>query len=382
MPPLIVHVIYYLGVGGMENGLVNLINKMPTGSYRHAIICLTEHTEFANRISRDDVDIYALHMKKGKDLSIYPKLYKLLRKLQPDIIHTRNLAALEAHLPAFLAGVPGRVHGEHGRDVFDLHGVNWKYNLLRKLMRFLVHHYIAVSHDLAAWLRDTVRVPAQRVTQIYNGVDTQKFLPRTTTRIGYGPDTFADDNNIVIGTVGRMAEVKDQLTLARAFVRLVEMLPAQRDHLRLMMIGDGPLKDQVAEILNNADVSQQVWLPGERDDIPQLLQMMDIFVLPSLGEGISNTILEAMSTGLPVVATAVGGNSELVDDGTTGRLVPAGQADQMAQAIRRYIEQPDIRREHGKAGREKVETKFSISSMVEGYRSVYDDLMQARARPG
>jgi len=157
-PPLIVHVIYRLGVGGLENGLVNLINGIPFDRYRHAIICLEGYTEFRSRIKRDDVDVFALHKREGHDLLLYFRLFRLLRQLNPDIIHTRNLSALEAQLIAIVAGIKKRIHGEHGRDVTDLKGENVKYNLLRKMIYPFVGQFITVSKDLESWLVNRLRV--------------------------------------------------------------------------------------------------------------------------------------------------------------------------------------------------------------------------------
>src|SRR3569832_781592 len=118
--PLIAHVFFLLAVGGLENGLVILINRTP--QYRHAIICLTEYTDLHRRIRHAAVSLHALHKREGHDYGVLLRLWRLLRALRPGVVHSRNLAALEAQLPALLAGVPGRVHGEHGRDVHDLDG--------------------------------------------------------------------------------------------------------------------------------------------------------------------------------------------------------------------------------------------------------------------
>lgn len=376
-PPLIAHLIYALGVGGLENGLVNLINHMPKNRYRHTIICLTDYTDFKQRITRDDVDVYALYMRKGKDFSVYMRLIRLLRQLKPTVIHTRNLSAIEGQVSAFIAGVPCRVHGEHGRDVFDLHGNSWKYNILRRLMRKIICQYTCVSKDLKQWLENVIHVSPQRITQIYNGVDIRCFTPRKGERSATGPTGFLTDNCIVIGTVGRMAEVKDQITLVRAFISLAEQLPEMQPRLRLVIIGEGVLRERAQSMLRDAGMENMAWLPGERNDIPEILRSLDIFVLPSLGEGISNTILEAMSTGLPVVATAVGGNAELVDENKTGYLVPPGNPDKMVAALKSYINYPDLITAHGHAGRKKVESDFSIENMVQGYMDVYDAVIRS-----
>ena len=169
-PPLIVHVIHHFGVGGLENGIVNLINHMPPERYRHAIICLTGYSEFHKRLNQP-VELVALNKRAGHDIGLYGRLFRELRRLKPAIVHTRNLSALEGQVVAAAAGISNRVHGEHGRDMFDLQGKNRKYNLLRQAIRPLVKHYIPVSKDLERWLIDTVRVNPAIATQIYNGDD-------------------------------------------------------------------------------------------------------------------------------------------------------------------------------------------------------------------
>jgi sugar transferase (PEP-CTERM/EpsH1 system associated) len=179
--PLVVHVVYRFRVGGLENGLVNWINHMPPDRYRHVIVCLTRSTAFKTRINRQGVPLVELNKAPGQDLRTHQRFWGILRQLRPDIVHTRNLATLEFQVTSALAGVRGRVHGEHGRDVYDLDGTNIKYNILRRAVRAFVRQYIAVSRDLTQWLIDTVGVRSDRVTQIYNGVDMVKFSPRKST---------------------------------------------------------------------------------------------------------------------------------------------------------------------------------------------------------
>lgn len=374
-PPLIVHVVQHFGMGGLENGVVNLLNQMPADRYRHAVVCLDGYTDFRHRLQRNDVQFFALHKQPGHDFGLYGRLFRLLRELRPDILHTRNLSALEGQFVAAAAGVRARVHGEHGRDVFDLYGKNFKYNLLRKFVRPLVHHYIAVSKDLASWLEHTVGADTRRITQIYNGVDSLRFHPRREGRTLIGPDGFMSGNELLIGSVGRMAEVKDYPNLVRAFLRLLELAPEARTRARLVILGEGVARSVCLDLLKQANAEQLAWLPGSRDDIADLMRQFDVFVLPSLGEGISNTILEAMACGLPVVATNVGGNSELVDAGITGTLVPPADPEVMAQALLAYFEDNALVCSHGKAGRAKIEAQFSMEAMVRGYMRVYDAVL-------
>jgi len=378
--PLIVHVIHRFGVGGLENGIVNLINNMPEERYRHAIVCLQGYTDFHKRLQRDNVAIHDMAKRDGHDPGVYLRLFRIFRQLRPAIVHTRNLSAMEAQTVAALAGVPGRVHGEHGRDTYDLHGRNRKYNLLRRGVRPFIGHYIAVSQDLQNWLTSAVGVEQSHISQIYNGVDSVRFHPAQTPRTQLGPPGFADEDSIVIGSVGRMAAVKDYPNLTLAFLRLLELAPALRDRLRLVIVGEGESREFCLRLLEKYGAGHLAWLPGERADIPALMAAMDIFVLPSLGEGISNTILEAMATGLPVIATRVGGNPELVQEGVTGRLVPPMDSEALAQALLHYARDADRRHAHGRAAREIIDRQFSIPAMVQGYLSVYDRLPQRKEK--
>jgi len=371
-PPLIAHVIHRLDVGGLENGVVNLINGISVNQYQHAIIAMTECTDFSSRVSNPNVSLHAIHKREGKDLGAYFRLWCLLRQLRPQVVHSRNLSAIESSVVAALAGVPYRVHGEHGRDVHDLDGTNKKYLRLRRFCQYFIQRYIPLSQDLENWLKNIVAVPANKVTQLYNGVDSQKFSPNKSNDSAMSNESFFAENSIVIGTAGRMMTVKDQPNLVRAFIALLELLPEKRNKLRLVLIGDGPLRSDCEKLIHDAGIGNQCWLTGSRDDVPQLLRRLDLFVLPSLAEGISNTILEAMATGLPVVATSVGGNAELVCEGETGRLVAPNDPHAMAKVLAEYISLPAVMQAHGAAGRVRVESKFTMNKMVSGYLAVYD----------
>lgn len=362
--------------GGLENGVVNLVNHMPASAYRHAILAMTEVTEFRQRILRDDVEFISLHKPPGQGVWQYPKLYRIFRRLRPHIVHSRNLSALEAQAPAWAARVPARVHGEHGRDVGDLDGSNVRLQRARRLYRPFVHHYIALSRDLAGYLATKVHVPPDAMTQIYNGVDTSRFQPAAQGPLPITGCPFDPAQHWLAGTVGRMQAVKDQTTLARAFVRALAMAPALRGRLRLVMVGDGPLRAEAQAVLDEAGMADLAWLPGERGDIPDLMRGLHTFVLPSIAEGISNTILEAMASGLPVIATDVGGNADLVDDGRTGIIVPASDVDAMAEQLVALASAPDRARALGQAGRQRVVERFSLQAMVAAYQSVYDQQLR------
>jgi len=372
--PLIVHLIHRLDVGGLENGLINLINHLPPGRYRHAIVCLRDYTDYHLRIERPGVEIISINKRDGKDWGHYLRLFQTLKRLRPLLIHTRNLSGIEGQLLAACAGVRLRVHGEHGRDIDDLHGLSLKYRCLRKLLRPLIGHFIAVSKDLEAWLIGTIGARPQRVTHIGNGVDSLQFHPRLGPPAAIGPAGFLCEDAYVIGSVGRMAEVKDHLSLVQAFVLLIAEHALPRDRLRLLIAGDGPCRQACLDLLRQAGMEELAWLPGTRDDIPQLMRAMDVFVLPSLAEGTSNTILEAMASALPVVATAVGGNPDLVHSGWSGTLVPPRSPAMLADAINDYYRLPALAASHGQRGRRRVLAEYSLIAMADAYLAVYDAL--------
>jgi sugar transferase (PEP-CTERM/EpsH1 system associated) len=369
--PLIAHLVHRFAVGGLENGVVNLINHMPHHRWRHVVIALTEvDPGFSRRILRDDVSCLSLHKPPGQGLWLYPRLWRLLRQLQPAIVHTRNLGALEFQVPAALAGVPGRIHGEHGRDVDDVDGTNRRHIAMRRLYRHFVHQHIALGSELGGYLQHKVGVPAAALHTIYNGVDQARFTPATERQAIEGCP-FSEPGLWLLGTVGRMQTVKAQPVLAQAFVQALQAQPALRQRLRLLMVGGGELQAECQAILQAAGMADLTWLPGERADVPDVMRGLDCFVLPSLAEGISNTILEAMSTALPVLATRVGANAELVAEGRTGHLVPAGDAQALAQGVLRMAADPVAARAMGQAGRQLVEQRFSLQAMVGAYESVY-----------
>ena len=370
--PHVVHVMYRFDTGGLENGVVNLINHMTVDAYRHTIVALSEVTDFRKRILRSDVEFIALRKPPGHGVWQYPKLFLLFRRLKPDIVHSRNLAALEVQAPAWAANVPLRIHGEHGRDVGDFDGSNLTYQRVRRFYRPFVHHYIALSRDLDDYLVQKVHVPHKKITQAYNGVDTVRFHPAPG---GTQPITgcpFDPARHWLVGTVGRMQTVKDQVMLAHAFVQAIALAPKLRSRLRLVMVGEGPLRAQAQAALEAAGVAELAWLPGERGDVADIMRGLHLFALPSLAEGISNTILEAMASGLPVLATDVGGNADLVVVGQTGDIVPSADPRAMAQRLVEFASDPERALVMGRAGRQRVQASFSIQAMVSTYQAVYD----------
>ncbi|MFC5510943.1 TIGR03088 family PEP-CTERM/XrtA system glycosyltransferase [Massilia jejuensis] len=379
--PLVVHLIYRLDFGGLETLLVDCINHMPPERYRHAVVCLTDYTAFADKITRPGVALYALHKPPGLGLGIHARLFKLLRELRPSILHTYNFACAEYAVPAWAAGVPVRIHAEHGRDASDPQGLNRKHNFLRRSLAPWIDRYVPVSHDLARWLNGVVKIPAAKLELIMNGVDTVRYAPQLA--VAETPWTGASGQPgmarpFVVGTVGRLQDVKDQATLIEAFALLCARRGQARDGLRLAIVGDGPLREKLARKAEQAGVADLVWFPGARNDIPELMRSFDVFALSSIAEGTPVTLLEAMACGRPVVATSVGGIPEVVRDGVNGALVAAGNAQALADALAGYVEDTARVASHGAAAREQIERHYSVAAMVGAYTALYDQLCNSK----
>ena len=365
--PLVVHLLHRFDTGGLENGVVNLINHLP--AFRHAVVAVTEITAFKARVTAPGTQFFALNKPPGQGFWLYPRVYQLLRGLRPAVVHTRNLGAMEFQWPAWAARVPLRVHSEHGWDTDDLGGVSRSKQRLRRVYGVGTHRFVALSKAIETYLTGPVGFAPGRVRRICNGVDTQRFAPS-----GVAPPDwpYRRGEHLVIGAVGRMQAVKDPLMLVEAFVRLRELCPADWPRLRLVMLGGGPLLEAAQQRLAGAGALEQAWLPGDRSDVAQLLPQFDVFALTSLAEGISNTVLEAMACGLPVLATAVGGNVELVEDGVTGRLLAPRDGAALVTALREVLGQPERRLAWGRAARQAALEQFSMDRMLAAYARVYE----------
>jgi len=372
--PLIAHVVHRLDFGGLENGLANLLHRLPRERFRHAVVSLTDTSRFQERLP-PEVPVIALHRRSGQDWGLYLKLFRTFRDLGPTLVHTRNLATLEAQIPALAAGVPARVHGEHGRDMHDLDNRSRRYLWMRRLLSPLVHRYTAVSQELTDYVTTDVGINPSRVTRICNGVDTERFAPRSPRPPLPDPSAASRlAGRRLVGSIGRMQAVKDPLNLVEAWIALLQADPSLRDRTGLVMVGDGPLRAEAAARLAAFGLADSVWMPGARSDTPEILAALDLFVLPSLAEGISNTILEAMASGLSVVATDVGGNRELVQPGETGTLVPRADPQALARAIATYLGDDLLRARSGAAARQRAIRDFSLDAMVARYREIYEAL--------
>lgn len=380
MPPQpchIVHLVYRFTTGGLENVVAQLVNQLPADRFRHTVLSVTDiDPVFAQRIDPGRAELIALNKPPGQPFPLYPKAWRLLRQLQPDVVHSCNLAALEFMPVAALAGVPRRVHAEHGMDTAELTGKGSRYLTLRRFYRHFVHEQVAVSDALTDYLRDRVGVSPAHVHHIPNGVDTRAFRPRQPDDPLPADYPFVPGRDWVMGTVGRQVDIKNPLMLVEAFIALCHGGEPGAERLRLAMVGDGPLAADIRQRLQAAGLLDRAWLPGVRGDVALILRALDCFVLPSRSEATSCTLQEAMATGLPIVATDVGGNGALLGHGDCGTLVPADDAPTLAEQIWQQL-LLGIHPPQARAGLNKARQHYALDAVLRRYGALFlgrDDL--------
>jgi sugar transferase (PEP-CTERM/EpsH1 system associated) len=361
------HVMYMLRVAGMELGVTKLVNALDRSRIASSV-CSCQPADQARERLSPDVPLFELGRRDGNDPLLIGRLALLMRRARPDIVHTHAWGTLvEGLIAARLARVPFVVHGEHG--TLDLRP---KTVRVQRWAWGRVDQLLAVSPQLAHKMASEVGFPAERIRTIRNGVNLEKFRPgdRTAARAALG---FRNED-LVIGTVGRLVPVKDQAT----FLDALALLRARDMSFTAVIAGDGPLREALEARAAALGLNEMITFMGVRPDVPRVLSAMDIFVLSSSSEGMSNTIQEAMATALPVVATRVGASEELIEDGRTGILVPPQQPGALAEALEALGLAPVERRAMGVAARRRAEALFDVAAMVTEYEALYGDLVASR----
>ena len=340
----------------MEKGISTVV-RHASPEFAHVVLCLGRSGESA-RLLPAGTRVLELGKRPGHSAVFLLRLARELRRLRPALVHTRNWGGLDGVIAARLAGLPV-VHGEHGWTMDDPDGLSPRRLRLRRWLNRWVREYTCVSAEMERWLRGIVG--DRRVSQIYNGVDARTYAPspdRGSVRreLGIAADAF------VVTICGRLDPIKDHVTLLRAFAALLEADAGAR----LLVVGDGPERKRL-----EGQAGTGVLFLGNRTDVPAILGDTDVFALTSLNEGISNTILEAMASGLPVVATRVGGNGELVEHGVSGSLVAPGDRVAITAVLLAYRRDRERRLAQGAAGRRRAVERFPVAAMVEAYQRVY-----------
>jgi sugar transferase (PEP-CTERM/EpsH1 system associated) len=364
-PVRLLQVVHGLRRGGLENGVVNLLNGLPPTQFQQTVACLDDRGEMADRVS-PQVPVYVLHRRRH-DLLLPLRLARLIRATRPHVVHCRNWNTWPDTVLAH------RLSGWRSTLVWSFHGFadgHWfprRRRLACRGLSLATDRLFAVCRDASERFARLADIAPERFDVLYNGVDCRRFAPseqRAALRdaLGFGTD------ELVILTVASLSPIKGHAALLEAAARVVA---STRRRLRFLWLGEGVERARLEARICALGLGAVVQMPGSSDRVPQYMAAADLFVLPSELEGMSNAILEAMASGLPVVAQAVGGNPELVDHEHSGLLCPAGDTGALAAAIGRLARNDVERRTMGGAARRRAEQIFSLDAMLVRYADFY-----------
>jgi len=366
----VAHVSASLHYGGKENGVVNLVNRLDPAIFENYIFTYVRGGALARRVDPERCRVVELGDKLGGDYRLYFKLAREFRRHRIHIAHTHSWATvMEGIVGARLARVPIVIHGEHGtmKTATKLH------IQIQRLLWRTADQMLSVSNVLRENLHRRFDFPRDKIRVVANGVDLARFTLASQGR-DYKTRLGLPANALTFGAVGRVVPVKAYPIFLQAAKLVFNEIP----HAHLVIVGDGPQLEELVRLADEQQIANRVHFLGARKDVPEILRGLDVFVLSSESEGLSNTILEAMASDRPVIATAVGGNPELVVDGETGLLVPPNDPPAMAAAILKLLRDPESRRQMGGRGRQRVEEKFSLDVMVRNYANVYLETFRRR----
>lgn len=357
----VLHLMQGLEVGGLEYMVVNLIKGLDSRRFVSSVCCFDTLGSLADDLK--GVDVKLLKRRAGIDYSYPFRLASLIRKEKAGILHLHNPTAFfYGALAGALSGVPRVVYTEHARDVRP----NMKIRVADRLLACFTDRVVAVAGHVKKNLVEYGWFNPSKVSIIYNGIDSRRFpavYDGARAREALGIDPSAP----VVGIVARLDPIKDHRCLLRAMIHVKEAFPG----VMLLVIGDGPLREELASLAREAGLEKNVKFLGTRADVNSLLQCLDVFVLSSVSEGLPLTVLEAMASAKAIVATRVGGIPEAVEDGVEGLLVQPGDDKALSAAIEDLLADRARAAKIGKSARKKFEKSFSLEMMIKKYEEVY-----------
>lgn len=365
-PVRVMHVMFALQPGGMELGVVKIVNGLDRSRVQSSICSTVPVIGNMKSLVSHDVPVFELRRRQGSDPKLVLNLYRLFRRERPHVVHTHSWGTLiEGLLAARLARVPLVVHGEHG--TLQLRGYQrW----VQRRAWSATDKVLAVSTRLAERMSAETGFPLPKIQTIRNGVDLTRFgrMSRADAREVLGLPPGA----LVIGTMGRLVPVKNHASLIEA----TRLLRNQGLEPTVIIAGEGPVRSELEAQAAAAGLIDRVKFLGHRPDPEVVMAALDVYVLPSISEGLPNTVLEAMAAGLPVVVTRVGGADELIEDGVTGMLVPPREPEALARALGMLLRDEGLRRTTGTAARARAESEFALSGMIRRYEALYTSAAQ------
>lgn len=362
-PLKVMHVIEDLEKGGAERVLINLVSGLPVQLFQPMVCCLTKKGRMAAELEERGMRVVALHKKPGVDVGLLWRLQKLLRTQQTDILHTHVFTAnLWGRLAGILAQVPVLITHEHSTfTIADQTRQRIEQQLARKTTQI-----ISVSEQLRRRLVETSGLPDDKVITIHNGLR----LPITVneaTRMELQREFELDRFNPLIGSIGRQEVRKNYPLLLEAMPNILEHYP----QAGLLLIGEGPETPQLKRLVQTKGLAGNVVFAGHRQEVYEFLSFMSVFCLPSQTEGISMAILEAMAAKVPVVATRVGGNPEIIADNRYGVLVPANDRHALTTALLETLNDREAACTRAQAGQKFVLENFSEQQMIQRITTLY-----------
>jgi sugar transferase (PEP-CTERM/EpsH1 system associated) len=371
----ILHVLPFFANGGTELVVRQLIAKLDAGEFEQRVCAMRGYD--AALVEAAQLGGSIVQVGDSTERLQFPllALLRVMRSFRPHIVHTRNWGALEAIFAARLAGVPSTIHSEHGYDLDTVAGFPWRRRLIRRSLYFLTDVFFTVSNQLREFHAQQAGISLGRIRVLRNGVDTERFAFRREFRVAVRAQLGIASNSVVVGSVGRMVAIKDHPLTLEAVSQLI-----QSGHdVHALLVGTGPeLVALQQRVCKSPELNGRVHLCGFSDRIPEMLSAMDIFVQASRAEGMSNTLLEAMAAGLPLVASNVGGNSEVIVNGETGYLFPPGDRAALVHHLDGLMGSAQLRSRLGRTGRQRALRELNVHRMLDQYRKLYRELA---ARP-
>jgi len=364
-PLNILRVITWLPVGGIERKILAVLPRLDRERFRVRLVCLRERGPLANELETLGVPVDECPMRSRLSPSGILGLSALMRKHRIDIVHAHMYrSAVPATIAARLARVPVVITQLHNVDTWETRRQRWLDSFLCRWRSAVV----AVSECVRRDITRNLSIPEEKVHVLYNGVDVERFggggrRAATRAALGLRPD------DVAIIYHGRLVSQKNP----EALVKIAAEVAQRRKGVVVLVAGDGPRREDLERLAAEKNVSGLIRFLGRRDDIPDLLQAADIYVLPSLKEGFSNALVEAMAAGLPAVATDVGGNAEAVEHGRSGWIVPPRDDGLLLNAVAALVDDAAERARMSQEARRRARF-FSIENMIANVESLYTTL--------
>ena len=364
----ILHVFTYLGLGGTELTALRIIANLDPKRFEN-LICGVRGFDSRVVLRRcPGIDVIVPSSRGKKSPTSVSSLLDVIKNYKPDIVHSRNWGTIESIPAAWFAKVPGVIHSEHGYEMETLTSIPARRRIFRRAVYGLADVVFTVTGELREFHARQAWVSSRRIRVIPNGVDTEVFAPRPHLTRSVREKLRLPLERFVIGSLGRMVPIKNHVAILKA----AETLLYRGIDVHVLLVGSGSELDRYQNYVTSSDtLRDRVTFLGATENVTEALNAMDVFVLPSFSEGMSNTLLEAMSCGMPVVATRVGGNPEVIEENCSGLLFAPGDVEQLSDCVVRLAQQQDFRGQLGEAARQRILAKFSLERMLDSYSQLY-----------